>query len=210
MGNRFKRSPAHFHPTRDRPAIAANRAGAEGSAAGDRGGRAPLSSAGRCYGSLLQLGEAEHVLLLTMHHIVSDLWSMGILIRELAALMKPLHWEVLTASGTVYPVRRLCCLQRQWLQERHQTPSYWKQLWRSSVLELPTDRPRPLQPTLGETIVAAAQRPERGAEVPEQREGATLYEPASGVQHTALLLRSRRTFLWVRPLPTETELRLKG
>ena len=37
-------------------------------------------------GRLLQLAEEEHVLLVTMHHIVSDGWSIGVLIRELSAL----------------------------------------------------------------------------------------------------------------------------
>src|SRR5438045_1057245 len=36
--------------------------------------------------SLLRLGETEHVLLLTIHHIVSDGWSIGVFVRELAAL----------------------------------------------------------------------------------------------------------------------------
>ena len=36
--------------------------------------------------SLLRLQEAEHVALVTMHHIVSDGWSIGILVREVAAL----------------------------------------------------------------------------------------------------------------------------
>src|SRR5206468_1165368 len=35
---------------------------------------------------LLQLGETEHVLLGSMHHIVSDGWSMGVLVREVGAL----------------------------------------------------------------------------------------------------------------------------
>src|SRR5262249_11037604 len=36
--------------------------------------------------TLLRLGEAEHVLLLTLHHIIADGWSIGVLVRELAAL----------------------------------------------------------------------------------------------------------------------------
>ncbi|MGI2908929.1 condensation domain-containing protein, partial [Tolypothrix sp. VBCCA 56010] len=36
--------------------------------------------------SLLKLGEKEHVLLVVMHHIVSDGWSIGVLVRELAAV----------------------------------------------------------------------------------------------------------------------------
>ncbi|NKI72837.1 condensation protein, partial [Collimonas pratensis] len=35
---------------------------------------------------LLRLGETEHIVLLTLHHIVSDGWSMGILVKEVAAL----------------------------------------------------------------------------------------------------------------------------
>ncbi|MGO4781285.1 condensation domain-containing protein, partial [Lysobacter sp. 2RAB21] len=39
-------------------------------------------------GRLLRMGEDEHVLLLTMHHIVSDGWSMGVLINELGELYR--------------------------------------------------------------------------------------------------------------------------
>ncbi len=45
-----------------------------------------LSSGPLLRAKLLRLDEEEHVLLLTMHHIVSDGWSMGVLVRELAAL----------------------------------------------------------------------------------------------------------------------------
>src|SRR5437899_12917002 len=44
-------------------------------------GRGPLLR-----GKLLRLGEEEHVLLLTVHHIVSDGWSVGVLVRELGVL----------------------------------------------------------------------------------------------------------------------------
>ena len=37
-------------------------------------------------GRLIRRGEQEHVLLITMHHIVSDGWSMGVMVRELSAL----------------------------------------------------------------------------------------------------------------------------
>ena len=56
---------------------------------GWRGRRASgrlIWSAGRCCGRVVAAGESEHVLLLTMHHIVSDGWSMGVLARELGAL----------------------------------------------------------------------------------------------------------------------------
>ena len=57
---------------------------------------------------LLRLDKAEHVLLLTMHHIISDGWSMGILLRELSALYEAFstfgRGEFLATFGTPYPV----------------------------------------------------------------------------------------------------------
>jgi hypothetical protein len=98
--------------------------------------------------TLLHLGEAEHVLLLTMHHIVSDGWSMGVLIRELAALYEAF------SSGKPSPLPQLpiqyadfAHWQRQWLQGEVLAAqlSYWQQQLAGApaVLELPTDRPRP-------------------------------------------------------------------
>ena len=57
-------------------------------ARGRGGARAPfdLAHGPAAPRALLRLGADEHVLLLTMHHIVSDGWSMGVLVRELAAL----------------------------------------------------------------------------------------------------------------------------
>lgn len=102
--------------------------------------------------TLLQLGESEYVLLLTMHHIVSDLWSMGILLRELTILYKAF------CRGESHPLPELpiqyadfAVWQRQWMQgEVLQTQlAYWKQQLEGApaMLELPTDRPRPLQAT---------------------------------------------------------------
>jgi NRPS condensation-like uncharacterized protein len=42
--------------------------------------------------SLIRLGEEEHVALVTMHHIVSDGWSIGVLVREVAALYSVYAW----------------------------------------------------------------------------------------------------------------------
>jgi amino acid adenylation domain-containing protein len=97
---------------------------------------------------LFQLGLEEYVLLLTLHHIIADGWSLGILFRELVTLY--------TASclGQPSPLPELpiqyadfVLWQRQWLQgERlEQQLAYWKQQLHGipPVLELPTDRPRP-------------------------------------------------------------------
>ncbi|HEV2679455.1 MAG TPA: condensation domain-containing protein, partial [Rhodanobacter sp.] len=99
-------------------------------------------------GSLLQLEEQEYLLLLTMHHIASDGWSMGILVREVSALYAS-HALGTPSSLPELPMRYVdfSRWQRQWLSgdvlERQL--NYWrKQLAGSpTLLTLPTDRPRP-------------------------------------------------------------------
>jgi aspartate racemase len=98
--------------------------------------------------SLLQLNSEEHILLLVMHHIASDGWSMGILYRELAALYeafstgKPLPLTPLPIQYADY-----ADWQRQWLTGEVLSAQidYWKKQLDGAppVLELPTDHPRP-------------------------------------------------------------------
>jgi amino acid adenylation domain-containing protein len=102
-------------------------------------------------GLLLRLADKEYRLLLTLHHIVSDAWSIGVFIRELAALYEAFD------RGKPSPLPKLpiqyvdfAYWQRQTLQgERIQSLlAYWKQQLggKLPVLNLPTDRPRsPLQ-----------------------------------------------------------------
>ncbi|WP_158623345.1 non-ribosomal peptide synthetase [Corallococcus sp. CA053C] len=97
---------------------------------------------------LLRLSDTDHVLLMTMHHIVSDGWSMGVLYRELSALY------VAAASGRPAALPELpiqypdfAVWQRAWLRGDvlERLLSYWKQRLAGvpALLELPTDRPRP-------------------------------------------------------------------
>ncbi len=97
---------------------------------------------------LLQLGQEDHVLLLTMHHTVSDGWSMGVLVRELRTLYevflagKPSLLPELPIQYADYAI-----WQRQWLQGQvlESQLDYWKRQLAGSppLLELPTDRARP-------------------------------------------------------------------
>ena len=98
--------------------------------------------------TLLRLGETEHVLLLTVHHIAADGWSMGVLCRELSLLYDAF------STGSLAPLPQLpiqyadfARWQRQWLQGDvlNAQLSYWKQQLGGNlpVLALPTDRPRP-------------------------------------------------------------------
>jgi hypothetical protein len=64
--------------------------------------------------NLLRLGETEHVLLLTIHHIISDGWSVGVFVRELAALYEAYTaGRPFTASRAVDPICGLRCLAKR-------------------------------------------------------------------------------------------------
>ncbi|HSG38127.1 MAG TPA: condensation domain-containing protein, partial [Thermoanaerobaculia bacterium] len=98
--------------------------------------------------SLLRLAAREHVLLVTLHHIVSDAWSMGVLLREVMALYEAF------SQGRPSPLPEppvqyadFAAWQRRWLHGEVLTGQlgYWKRQLAGAprLLELPTDRPRP-------------------------------------------------------------------
>src|SRR6185369_1630565 len=104
--------------------------------------RAPLLRA-----TLLRLSENKHYLLINIHHIVSDRWSMGVLSQELASLYQA------TIKATVAQLPDLplqyadyTVWQRDWLRGAalDQQLEYWKEQLKDvpPLLELPTDRPR--------------------------------------------------------------------
>jgi amino acid adenylation domain-containing protein len=107
---------------------------------------------------LLKLAAEDHVLAMTMHHIVSDAWSVSILIREISELYRA------SIAGRPSPLPELpiqysdySIWQREWLKDDVLTQQldYWKkQLAGAIPLELPSDHPRP------------AARTYRGATVP--------------------------------------------
>ena len=101
--------------------------------------------------TLLQLADVEYILLLTIHHIASDGWSMQIVAREMTTVYAAF------ASGRPSPLAELpiqyadfAVWQRQWLQGPvlKKLLSYWKErLEDLPTLQLPTDRPRPPIPS---------------------------------------------------------------
>ena len=98
--------------------------------------------------TLLRLRERDHVLLITMHHIVSDGWSMGVLLGELVTLYSALRLgqpSPLTALPMQYA--DFAEWQRKWLtgENLERQMGYWrKELSKlPPALELPTDRPKP-------------------------------------------------------------------
>ncbi|NEO70809.1 amino acid adenylation domain-containing protein, partial [Moorena sp. SIO3H5] len=100
----------------------------------------------RC--KLWQLDTSEYVLVLTMHHIVSDGWSMGILIQELSTLYQAFAAsEPSLLSQLPIQYADFALWQRQWLSGEilENQVKYWKQELEGApeLLQLPTDRPRP-------------------------------------------------------------------
>ncbi|HEU4508047.1 MAG TPA: amino acid adenylation domain-containing protein [Pyrinomonadaceae bacterium] len=132
--------------------------------------------------SVLRLSEDEHVLLCTMHHIISDGWSMEVLTRELTALYKAY------AKGQESPLPELpvqyadyAHWQREWLHGDvlEKQLEYWRQQLDGApaVLELPTDYPRPAVQTFRGAHQSLTLSPELTTELKAltQREGVTLF-----------------------------------
>jgi amino acid adenylation domain-containing protein len=97
---------------------------------------------------LLRLGAQEHVVLFTIHHIVSDGWSMGVLVREATALYEAF------AAGRPSPLPDLPLQYADFAHWQHRLMqgegleaqlTYWRRKLAGApdLLELPTDRPRP-------------------------------------------------------------------
>jgi amino acid adenylation domain-containing protein len=97
---------------------------------------------------LYWLAADTHVLLLVMHHSISDGWSMGILTRELGELYARFsRGEADTLPALPLRYRDFARWERSWLQgeKLEALLSHWRSRLAGApqVLELPTDRPRP-------------------------------------------------------------------
>ncbi|HET7866620.1 MAG TPA: amino acid adenylation domain-containing protein, partial [Burkholderiaceae bacterium] len=131
---------------------------------------------------LLKLSDTDHVLLVTMHHIVSDGWSMGVLVNEVSTLYAA------CVAGRPDPLPALpiqyadfAVWQRRWLEG----PVLQRQLqfWTGylhdapALLELPTDRPRPPVQDFAGDVVHFEVDSELTTQLKElaQRHGATLF-----------------------------------
>ncbi|HEY6802400.1 MAG TPA: non-ribosomal peptide synthase/polyketide synthase [Pyrinomonadaceae bacterium] len=130
---------------------------------------------------LVKLAAEEHVVLLTMHHIISDGWSMGVFVREVATLYRAYY------EGRESPLPELevqyadfAMWQKSWLHgdllalQLH----YWnEQLRGAALLELPTDRPRPALPTYrgGRHVFNLDRELSKQLHALSRHEGATLF-----------------------------------
>ncbi|HVS00232.1 MAG TPA: amino acid adenylation domain-containing protein [Thermoanaerobaculia bacterium] len=145
--------------------------------------------------TLLCLAWQEYLLLINMHHIVSDGWSMGVLVREMSVLYEAL------GSGrprleTVLPelpvqYADFALWQRRWLtgEVLERQHAYWRdRLAGVSSLDLPTDRPRPAMRTFrgAEYRFALDGRRTEALRVLARREAATPFMALAAAAFTLL------------------------
>jgi amino acid adenylation domain-containing protein len=132
--------------------------------------------------ALLRLAPDAHVLLLTMHHIIADGWSIGVLIREVAALYAA-HGSLTDAALLPLSIQYAdyAIWQRAWLTDERleQQLSYWRHTLADAppLLALPTDYPRPPVPSFAGASQALAldQATVRALQALSQKHAATLF-----------------------------------
>ncbi len=142
---------------------------------------------------LLRLSEREHVLLLTVHHIVADLWATGVLVVEVGEAYRRL------AAGDATPLPELpvqyadfAVWQREWLtgEELERQLAFWRQELAGAppAIDLPTDRPRPPAESFRGASVAFAASQEVAAGLADlgRARGATLFMTLTAALGTLL------------------------
>lgn len=131
---------------------------------------------------LLQFDNSHHTLILTMHHIITDGWSIGVFIREVVTQYRALisgHPATITPLPVQYADYALW--QRKWLvgQTLADELSYWRTQLTGAppVLELPPDFPRPPRQTYGgaQEIVELEPQLLNKLKTLSRQEGATLF-----------------------------------
>ena len=132
--------------------------------------------------SLLRLEQRDHLLLLVVHHIVADGWSLGVWVREVAEFYRsaltgtPPRLEELSIQYADF-----AAWQREWLQgeELQMRLGYWRELLvgRLPVLQLPVFRPWPEEPSPRGTKSAWTMPPALAADLSAlgRRQNATLF-----------------------------------
>jgi amino acid adenylation domain-containing protein len=131
---------------------------------------------------LLKLAEQEHIALLTMHHIISDGWSLGVLVREVVTLYEayakgePSPLAELNVQYADFAVWQRERLQGEFLDE---ALSYWRDQLTGAprLLELPTDRPRSARQSYHGSRLTFEVNEELSAKLRDlsRREGVTLF-----------------------------------
>jgi len=130
---------------------------------------------------VLRLAAADNLLLLTVHHIVFDNWSLGLFLQELSTLYQSfIAGESLPLPELPIQYADFAYCHRQWLQGKvlESQLDYWQeQLKGSSALELPTDYPQPLSPSYQGSyeVLTLSKSFTEAFRALMQKEGVTLY-----------------------------------
>jgi amino acid adenylation domain-containing protein len=132
--------------------------------------------------TLLRLGSQEHVLLFSMHHIISDGWSLGVLVREVGTLYRAfVLGERVSLPELPIQYADYAVWQRSWLQGEVLAGhvAYWRERLRGApaLLRLTTDRPRPAVQRFrgGRVDVWLPRELHSGLRAAGQGQGATLF-----------------------------------
>ncbi|MFC6338635.1 non-ribosomal peptide synthetase, partial [Pseudomonas karstica] len=144
-------------------------------------------------GRLVRMADDDHVLLVTMHHIVSDGWSADVLTRELGVLYEAFRQGQDDPLPTL-PVQYAdyAIWQRNWLtgEVLHQQEVYWQQALAGApaLLTLPSDRARPAQQDYSGNAVGIAldETLTRDLKTLSQRQGTTLFMTVMAAWATVL------------------------
>jgi amino acid adenylation domain-containing protein len=166
---------------------------------------------------LLVLGEEDCVFLFTMHHIASDVWSLGIFRRELTELYEAFsQGRRPKLSEPPIQYADFSVWQREWLQNKvlEEQVSYWKhQLADLVPLQLPTDYPRPSVQTYTGQIVVGELGLDLSKELTllSQRQGVTLYMTMLAAFQTVLHRYTGQTDVVVgSPIANRNRLEIEG
>ena len=132
--------------------------------------------------TILRLGPQDHVQLLVVHHVVSDFWSLAVLLEELgAAYLAELQGQRLPLPALSLRYTDWVAFERQMLEsgERQRLESYWIDWLAGSLepLDLPTDKPRPPVQTWHGAKSGTLLPADLGAKLQElaRSQGSTLY-----------------------------------
>jgi amino acid adenylation domain-containing protein/non-ribosomal peptide synthase protein (TIGR01720 family) len=166
---------------------------------------------------VLRLGEQEHVILLTLHHIIADGWSLNVLMQEFLSLYEAFE-SGRTPMPSPLPIQYAdyAHWQRDWLQGDvlNAQLKYWKTSLDGApaVLSLPTDRPRPAveghHGARHEFLIPADIVGQLRAL--SRRQGATLFMTLLGAFQVLLLRYSGQTDLCIgTPIANRTRLEIE-
>ncbi|MBZ5509478.1 MAG: AMP-binding protein, partial [Acidobacteriia bacterium] len=177
-----------------------------------------LASAPLLRGVLIQLGEREHILALSIHHIVVDEWSMGILQQEIALLYTAyVHGQESPLQEMPLQYADYTLWQVQWLRGEVfvRQIEYWKNQLAEmpEFLDLPADKPRPAIPQhrgSTETAIIGGDYWEKMKWFSRQ-EGASVFMTVLAIYQVLLMRYTGQTDFGVgTPITNRSHVRMEG